>query len=126
MYKPNGQDLSDTGIYVSLASALANLAEGDAVDHMFEFARYIPEVQTRIGVKPEPRPAPPDMSIANGIAAVWSTANFITEQQRYAEYSTSISAGSVLLGVITVDKESTPPVVQGSNGVAAPEGVATT
>ena len=126
VYKPNGQDLSDAGIYVSLASALANMAEGDATDHMFEFARYIPEFQTRIGVKPEPRSAPPKMSIANGIAAVWSTANFITRQRRYAEYSTSISAGNVLLGVITVDKEEDPPAVQASNGAAVPPGVATT
>ena len=125
VYTPGGQDLPEAGVYVSLASAVAEMARYGIRDHMPEIWQYLADYQTKIWVRPETRTRPPWLAVGSAIYSVWSTANFITRQQRYAEYSTLIFNGQELLGRIIVNRDPNPPSVQGPN-LAAPQGVATT
>ncbi|MDI1492920.1 MAG: hypothetical protein OHK93_004703 [Ramalina farinacea] len=126
VYKPGGEDLSQAGVYVSLASAMAEMAQYGVRDHMPQIWQYLADYRTAIWVKPEARTRPPSMGVGSGLNAAWSAANFITQRQRYAEYTTSIfTDGQELLGRIVVSSDSTPPSLQGPS-LAALQGVATT
>ena len=102
VYKSGGQDLPEAGVYVSLASAIAEMAQYGVRDRMPQIWQYLADYQTAIWVEPETRTTPPWMDVGSGLDAVWSTANFITDQQRYAEYSTYIFNGRELVGQIIV------------------------
>ena len=126
VYKPNGQDLPQAGVYLSLASAVVDMAQYGVRGHMPVVWHYLAGYRTAVWVDPEIRTEPPWMSVGSGLSAAWSAAMFVTEEQRYAEFTTSIIAsGQELLGRIVVNRDPTPPSVLGPN-LAGPQGVATT
>lgn len=117
-YKPNGKDLSRAGTYISLASALVQLAENEVGAPMPPVGFNWWEFNTRITVSGAIRASPPHINVGNGLAMVWETAKYVTQQRRYAEYTSVFYAQNILIGKI--DGEYI------EENLAAPEGVATT
>ncbi|MDI1485864.1 MAG: hypothetical protein OHK93_004053 [Ramalina farinacea] len=117
-YKSNGKDLSLAGIYISLASALVQMAEKAATDLMFALTHGWPEFDTWIKITPEMRVDPPDMAVVDGISAVCQTANTIAERARYAEFTTLVIVQDMLVGRIDVEYGQGPAVQMPDPGVA--------
>ena len=102
-YKPGGEDLPPAGVYISLASALVQMAEKAGSSLMFALIHGWPEFDTWIRITPEVRAHPPDMAVLDGISACWLTATYVAERARYAEFTTLVIVQDMLVGQIDVE-----------------------